>query len=147
MSEPNHSAELAENGAENYPDTLRITVGSVDSMFDAAIAQLGDDGESDEAVRSFDSVADVRQLLTDRRVELMRSIMTASPDSITDLADRLVATIRMFTAMSRYWLTITSFTSTPWPYETTCDPVQSSPCRYRSRRRLRYRTHTQLDRK
>lgn len=89
MSEPNHSAELAENGAENYPDTLRITVGSVDSMFDAAIAQLGDDGESDEAVRSFDSVADVRQLLTDRRVELMRSIMTASPDSITDLADRL----------------------------------------------------------
>jgi len=89
MSETNHSAELAENGAENYPDTLRITVGSVDSMFDAAIAQLGDDGESDEAVRSFDSVADVRQLLTDRRVELMRSIMTASPDSITDLADRL----------------------------------------------------------
>jgi len=89
MSEPNHTAELAENGAENYPDTLRITVGSVDSMFDAAIAQLGDDGESDEAVRSFDSVADVRQLLTDRRVELMRSIMTASPDSITDLADRL----------------------------------------------------------
>lgn len=89
MSEPNHSSELDANGAENYPDTLRITVGSVDSMFDAAIAQLGDDGESDEAVRSFDSVADVRQLLTDRRVELMRSIMTASPDSITDLADRL----------------------------------------------------------
>jgi predicted transcriptional regulator len=89
MSEPNHSAELAENGAENYPDTLRITVGSVDSMFDAAIAQLGDDGEADEAIRSFDTVADVRQLLTDRRVELMRSIMTASPDSITGLADRL----------------------------------------------------------
>lgn len=89
MSEPNHSSELAENGAENYPDTLRITVGSVDSAFEAAIAQLGGDGPAEEAVRSFDSVADVRQLLTDRRVELMRSIMTASPDSITDLADRL----------------------------------------------------------
>ena len=89
MNEPNHSQELAQNGAENYPDTLRITVGSVDSMFDAAIAQLGNDGEADEAVRSFDSVADVRQLLTDRRIELMRSIMTAGPDSISDLADRL----------------------------------------------------------
>jgi len=89
MSESNHSLELAVNGAENYPDTLRITVGSVDSAFDAAIAQLGGDGSAEEAVRSFDSVADVRQLLTDRRVELMRSIMTASPDSITDLADRL----------------------------------------------------------
>lgn len=89
MSEPNHSPELAENGAENYPDTLRITVGSVDSMFEAAIAQLGGDGEADEAVRSFDTVADVRQLLTDRRIELMRSIMTAGPDSISDLADRL----------------------------------------------------------
>jgi len=112
MSEPNHSAELAENGAENYPDTLRITVGSVDSMFDAAIAQLGDDGESDEAVRSFDSVADVRQLLTDRRVELMRSIMTASPDSITDLADRLGRNYSDVHSDVRYWLTITSFTST-----------------------------------
>jgi predicted transcriptional regulator len=89
MSELNHTSELHENGAENYPDTLRITVGSVDSMFDAAIAQLDSDGEADKAVRSFDSVADVRQLLTDRRIELMRSIMTAGPDSISDLADRL----------------------------------------------------------
>ena len=89
MNEPNHTPELAENGAENYPETLRITVGSVDSMFDSAIAQLGGDGETDEAVRSFDTVADVRKLLTDCRVELMRSIMTAAPDSISDLADRL----------------------------------------------------------
>ena len=89
MNEPNHTPELAENGAENYPETLRITVGSVDSMFDTAIAQLGGDGEADVAVRSFDTVADVRKLLTDRRVELMRSIMTAGPDSISDLADRL----------------------------------------------------------
>lgn len=58
-------------------------------MFDAAIAQLGGNGEADEAVRSFDTVADVHQLLTNRRVELMRSIMTAAPDSISDLADCL----------------------------------------------------------
>jgi len=89
MSEPSHSPELDANGADNYPDTLWITVGSVETMFDAAIAQLGSDGEADEAVRSFDSVVDVRQLLTDRRIELMRSIMTAGPDSISGLADRL----------------------------------------------------------
>ncbi len=89
MNDTNHSPPLDENGAENYPDTLRITVGSVDSMFEAAITQLNGDSGADEAVRSFDSVADIRQLLTDRRLELMRSVMTETPDSITDLADRL----------------------------------------------------------
>jgi len=58
-------------------------------MFDAALVQLDDTGKADEAVRSFDSVADIRQLLTDRRLELMRSIMTAAPDSISDLTNRL----------------------------------------------------------
>lgn len=89
MSEPDHTSELAENGAENYPETLRITVGSVDEMFDTVVAELGGDGEADEAIRAFDSVADVRQLLTDRRMEVMRSIMTDTPESITELADRL----------------------------------------------------------
>lgn len=88
MTETNPT-ELAANGAESYPETLRITVGSVASMVDAAVAQLDGDGPAEEAVRSFDSVADVRQLLTDRRLEVMRSIMTAAPDSISDLADRL----------------------------------------------------------
>lgn len=91
MSEnnPTHTPDLTENGAENYPETLRITVGSVDVVFDAAVGQLDGDGPADEAVRSFESVADVRQLLTDRRMEVMRSIMTAAPESISDLADRL----------------------------------------------------------
>jgi len=89
MTEPTHSSELSENGAEHYPETLRITVGSTETMFDTAIATLDGAGGVDEAVRSFDSVADVRTLLTDRRVELMRSVMGEAPDSITDLADRL----------------------------------------------------------
>lgn len=88
MTETNPT-ELAANGAESYPETLRITVGSAASMVDAAVAQLDGDGPAEEAVRAFDSVADIRQLLTDRRLELMRSIMTAPPDSISDLADRL----------------------------------------------------------
>lgn len=81
--------ELAANGAENYPETLRITVGSVASMVDAAVDGLSGGGPAEEAVRNFDSVSDIRQLLTDRRLELMRSIMTAPPASISDLADRL----------------------------------------------------------
>ncbi|MFB6233293.1 MAG: transcriptional regulator [Haloarculaceae archaeon] len=88
MTETNPT-ELAANGAEQYPETLRITVGSVASMVETAVAQLDGDGPAEEAVRTFDSVADIRQLLTDRRLEVMRSIMTAAPDSISALADRL----------------------------------------------------------
>lgn len=88
MTETNPT-ELAANDAENYPETLRITVGSVDSMVDTAVARLGDDGPAEAAVRTFDSVAEIRALLTDRRIELMRSIMTTPPDSITGLANQV----------------------------------------------------------
>ena len=81
--------ELIEIGAENYPETLRITVESVDQMFDDAIEQLDSDGPADEAVRSFEQIGDIRALLTDRRVEVMRTIMSQNPVSITDLADQL----------------------------------------------------------
>jgi len=81
--------ELIDTGAENYPETLRITVESVDQMFDDAIEQLDSDGPPDEAVRSFEQIGDIRALLTDRRVEVMRTIMSQNPVSITDLADQL----------------------------------------------------------
>ncbi len=88
MNENNH--ELAEELHDDttYPETLRITVGSADEGFDAALDQL-DDGPADEAIRSYPRVADVRELLTDRRLETMRAIMTRSPESISDLADLL----------------------------------------------------------
>lgn len=84
-----HIPELGEHGAINYPETLRITVESTDAAFDRAVEQVGNDGVADEAVRSFASTASVRQLLTDRRVEVMRSIMAEPPASISDLAERL----------------------------------------------------------
>lgn len=89
MQPNDHTPELGEYGAKNYPGTLRITVESTDEAFDRAIEQAGNDGIADEAVRSFASTASVRQLLTDRRVEVMRSIMEEPPASISDLADRL----------------------------------------------------------
>ena len=84
-----NAQELDANGAANYPETLRLTVESAGDVFDQARDQLATDGVADEAVRSFESIADVRQLLTDRRVEVMRAIMTDTPASISDLADRL----------------------------------------------------------
>ena len=81
--------ELHENGAQHYPETLRITVGGGEDAIDAAIEQAGADGVPDEAVRSFERVADVRTLLTERRLDVMRTIMTESPESIQALADAL----------------------------------------------------------
>jgi len=81
--------ELHENGAQHYPGTLRITIGGADEAIDAAIEQAGADGGPDEAVRSFERVADIRTLLTDRRLDVMRTVMTDSPESIQALADTL----------------------------------------------------------
>ena len=89
MTDNPNAQELDANGAANYPETLRLTVESAGDVFDQARDQLATDGVADEAVRSFENIADVRQLLTDRRVEVMRAIMTDTPASISDLADRL----------------------------------------------------------
>jgi len=88
MKENNHDFTEELHDDATYPDTLRITVGSADEGFDAALEQL-EDGPADEAVRSYPRVADVRELLTDRRLEVMRAIMTQSPESISDLAEHL----------------------------------------------------------
>jgi len=84
-----NSTDSPADDAETYPETLRITVGSVETAFEATTAQRKSDDPSETAVRVFDSLAEVWELLTDRRLEIMRSIMTAPPDSISDLADRL----------------------------------------------------------
>ena len=89
MSDTHNSQELDANGAQTYPETLRITIGPASEIFDQARDQLTTGGVADEAVRSFEKIADVRQLLTDRRVEVMRAIMAETPESISDLTDRL----------------------------------------------------------
>jgi len=89
MSNNTNAHELDANGAVTYPETLRITVMSAGGAFDDARDQLTAETVADEAVRSFERVADIRQLLTDRRIELMRTLMTDTPESISALADRL----------------------------------------------------------
>jgi predicted transcriptional regulator len=77
----------------DYPKTLRFTLATGEEQFDAAIAdaEAAESGEEvgTEAVRAFDSVADLRALLTDRRLQVLRSIHEEPPDSISALADRL----------------------------------------------------------
>lgn len=77
----------------NYPERLRITVTTGDAAFDEAIAQASaadsSGGSCEEALRAFDSLAAVRELLTDRRLEVLRSVHEESPESISALARRL----------------------------------------------------------
>lgn len=81
--------EIGEGGVERYPPTLRLTVETPDEAAARSEREAGADGAATEAVRSFQSAAPLRQLMTERRLEAMRAIMTDPPGSIRDLADRL----------------------------------------------------------
>jgi predicted transcriptional regulator len=89
MPNDNHTEPAPEN--LNYPDTLRIKIASPEDAFDDAIdaASAADEGQQTDAVVSFESADGLRQLLTARRLELLRSLMDDSAESITALADRL----------------------------------------------------------
>lgn len=78
-----------DDGQTTYPPTLRLTVESGDAAFDRITEKADAGASADEAVRSFERVADLRQLLSDRRIDVMRAIMQEPPDSIRALADRL----------------------------------------------------------
>jgi predicted transcriptional regulator len=89
MPNDNHTEPAPED--LNYPETLRIKIASPEDAFDEAIdaASAADDGDQTDAVVSFESADGLRQLLTDRRLELLRSLMNDSAESITALAERL----------------------------------------------------------
>lgn len=76
---------------EEYPETLRILVRpderALDDMRERADRWI--DGEEVLHVISFGATRDLRELLTDRRVELLESVMEDPPASISALADRL----------------------------------------------------------
>jgi predicted transcriptional regulator len=75
----------------NFPDTLRITISSAEDAFDEAVEAAGatEAGEQRDAVVAFRTAGGIRKLLTDRRLELLRSLMGRPAESITELADRL----------------------------------------------------------
>jgi predicted transcriptional regulator len=75
----------------NYPSVLRITSESDESHRRGALDRLErwEAGEKVPHVINFEDPSDLRALLTDRRVELLRSIMSEQPESIRGLADRV----------------------------------------------------------
>lgn len=75
----------------DYPETLRVTVMSGHEALDSAVEAAGaaEQGDQPAAVVSFESVSGVRKLLTDRRVEILETLMDEPAESITALANRL----------------------------------------------------------
>lgn len=82
---------LEDRNPEDYPSVLRFTSDSEKTHRRGALDRLDqwEAGEEVPHVVNFQNPSDLRALLTDRRIELLRSIMTEQPDSIRQLADRL----------------------------------------------------------
>lgn len=82
---------LEDREAEEYPTVLRITAEAEETHRQGALDRLErwKAGEDVPHVINFENPSDLRALLTDRRVELLRSIMADTPDSIRQLAERL----------------------------------------------------------
>lgn len=76
---------------ENYPSVLRITAKPEDEHRQDALDRIErwESGEDVPHVVNFEDPGDLRALLTDRRVELLRTVMTERPPSIRGLAELL----------------------------------------------------------
>lgn len=91
-----HDNNEIEDENVEYPDTLRVEIGTTEEMFDDAIATAeayeqgaAETGADAEAVVTFASVDQLRKVLTDRRIELVEDLMAAPAESITQLAERV----------------------------------------------------------
>lgn len=76
-----------------HPDVLRVTVETFDEMREDTLAAMEalEEGEEQPAVVSFSTVAELRKILTDRRLELLQALMNTdgAAESISALADAL----------------------------------------------------------
>ncbi|GAB3329637.1 hypothetical protein GCM10027355_35780 [Haloplanus salinarum] len=76
-----------------HPDILRVTVESFDEAREDTLEAVDAvaDGESAPAVVSFATVGELRKMLTDRRIELLRTLLNTdgAAESISALADDL----------------------------------------------------------
>jgi len=76
-----------------HPDTLRVTVKPFDAAREDTLEAVDAvaEGESAPAVVSFATVGDLRKMLTDRRIELLRTLLNTdgAAESISALAENL----------------------------------------------------------
>jgi len=90
-TEPTHDEFTPDPDEVEYPSTLRITSLPAEQAQAAAIerAEQWENGEEVPHVVNFEDRARLRQLLTDRRMELLEAVIERPPESIRALADRL----------------------------------------------------------
>ena len=90
-TEPTHEEFTPGPDEVEYPSTLRITSLPAEQAQAAALkrAERWEDGEEVPHVVNFEDRSRVRQLLTDRRMELLEAVMEHPPESMRALADRL----------------------------------------------------------
>lgn len=90
-TEPTHEEYTPDPDEDAYPSTLRITSLPAEQAQAAAVerAERWEDGEAVPHVVNFEDRSRLRQLLTDRRMELLEEVMEHPPESIRALADRL----------------------------------------------------------
>lgn len=90
-TEPTHREFTPGPDKAEYPDTLRITALPTDQAQTAAIerAERWEQGEEVPHVVNFEDRSRLRELLTDRRMELLEAVMEQPPKGIRALADRL----------------------------------------------------------
>jgi predicted transcriptional regulator len=90
-SEPTHEAFTPTPEAVEYPSTLRITALPAEQAQAAAVdrAEEWEAGEAVPHVVNFEDRGRLRQLLADRRMEILETVMEQPPESIRGLADRL----------------------------------------------------------
>ena len=90
-TEPTHDEFTPDPSEVEYPSTLRIASLPAEQAQAAAKerAEQWEDGEDVPHIVNFEDQARLRQLLTDRRMELLEAVMEHPPESIRALADRL----------------------------------------------------------
>lgn len=88
---------LEDRDPEDYPSVLRITSTSDEAHRQDALNRLDrwEAGEEVPHVINLQQPSDLRALLTDRRIELLRRLMTERPDSIRQLAERLERDVKL----------------------------------------------------
>ncbi len=90
-NEPTHDEFTPGPDEIEYPSTLRITSLPTEQAQAAAIerADRWEQGEEVPHVINIQDRSRLRQLLTDRRIELLEEVMEYPPESIRALADQL----------------------------------------------------------
>lgn len=90
-SEPTHDEFIPTPGPGDYPSTLRITALPADKAQAATLDRIErwEQGEEVPHVVNFEDRSRLRELLTDRRLELIEVVIENPPDSIRGLAETL----------------------------------------------------------